>query len=116
MKRVLALALLAVLTGGPSVKWLCHDSCTAEHPVAATEKCHNSSDSKPAVISGHACDHALPVALAAKLLTSDTLLLSFMQAASAAIAPAPNLVSLFLPVAVHSTSPPLLSLVIPLRI
>lgn len=116
MKRVLALTFLAVLVIGPPVKWLCHHSCEAGHPVAATEKCHNSPDTKSRVIKGHVCAHALPIALAAKRFSSDSLLVDPLQNTSAFAESPQRLLPLTHSCAGNSAAPPPLSPVIPLRI
>jgi len=114
MRRVFALTLLVALTAGPAVKWLCQHSCAETFPVAATEHCHDSGDSKSAMVGGHDCDHALPVALTAKRIEPESQLMvlvrviPFGRSADSPFA--------FSGLTDPTTSPPLASRVVPLRI
>ena len=115
MKRVLALTLISAFAAGPSVKWLCQHSCAAGHAVAETKDCHHSEDPAPAKFSSHDCDHTVPVALTAKRVLPESQLFVSMLVASPVSRsdwPAPSALDF----ADLAPTPPLASLVVPLRI
>jgi hypothetical protein len=116
MKRVFAVTLLAAFAAGPSVKWLCERVC-AEHPVAAAEDCHHSSESAQQMVGGHDCgDHDAAIALITKRVQPDSESFVSPRSPSASILWSSAVPSRFGDFTRADSSPPLAGFVAPLRI
>jgi hypothetical protein len=117
MKRLLAMTLLAAFAAGPSVKWLCEQTCGVAQPLAAADDCHRPDESAHVVIGAHECgDHALPVALVTKRVQAESEAFVSPRSASCSIVATLPAAIVFSDVGFAYSSPPLSDFLVALRI
>lgn len=115
MTRLFAIAMLAAFAAGPSMKWLCEQTCGAGHLVAADEDCHGADDGAQVLLAGHDCgDHVTPVAVGTQRLPSASFGVPLAESVAifGALSADPRLPDFIL----ADSSPPFLNFLVPLRI